>query len=67
MNLGSERESESESGCSEKREKQIIHQLRIELKGERRREWLKNEKEIMKQHGGGEGDKAKMKSKAKKE
>lgn len=50
MNLVSEKEIEREQGCSEKREgkKQIIWQQRIELKGDRRREWLR--KEIIKQH-----------------
>lgn len=33
----------------EEKKEQIISQQRIELKGDRRREWLK-EKEIIKQH-----------------
>lgn len=46
-------EGVKENGGTWKRkkdEKQIIRQRRIELKGDRRREWLKKEKEIIRQH-----------------
>ncbi len=51
---GREREREREGALwkegKEREKKQIISQRRIELKGDRRREWLKEGKEIIKQH-----------------
>lgn len=55
------------SGEGEKKEKQIISQQRIELKSDRRREWVKKEKEIMKQHRRGMKETKYNKTKGKKE
>lgn len=55
------------SGEGEKKEKQIISQQRIELKWDRRREWVKKEKEIMKQHRRGMKETKYNKTKGKKE
>lgn len=61
------KEKVKESEDAQWKKNQIISQQRIELKGDRRREWLKKEKEIIKQHRRGTRETKHNKSKGKKE